>query len=189
MHIIRFADIEAKPWINGGGSVKVIAEGVISQDRDPNFESANHWDWRLSVADVGQPGAFSVLPDVERVLTVVDGGPLQLTINGEDRLVSAHQPLNFDGGAVTTAALPRGPVRNLNLMCRAGRVEGRVSIIPLGEQLLSPHHAAVLLEGRARTGNRVLHRFDAVLGSEAALTLIQGKGTLALVELHPFEFD
>lgn len=187
MRIIPFTNIEASPWINGGGSVKVIAEGGMSQEGRLHFETGNHWDWRLSIADVRQPGAFSVLSDVKRVLTVVAGGPLQLTINGEYRLASAYQPLTFDGGAVTTAALPHGPVRNLNLMCRVGRAEGSVSIIPLGEQLLLPYHAAVLLEGRARAGDRVLHRFDAAFGSEAALTLIQGKGTLALVELHPTE--
>jgi uncharacterized protein len=188
MHIIRFTDIEESRWINGGGGVKVIAEGVMGQDGDLNFESGNDWDWRLSIADVGQPGAFSVLADVKRVLTVVDGGPLQLTIDGEHRFVSAHQPLAFDGSSITTAALPGGPVRNLNIMCRVGRTEGSVSVIQLGEQRILACQAAVLLAGHARVEDRVLNRFDTVFGSEAAAaTVLLGKGTIALVEFRHTE--
>lgn len=117
MRIIRFTNVEASPWINAGGSVKVITAGVVSQQGRLHLKADNHWDWRLSIADVEQPGAFSALSGVKRVLTVVDGGPLQLTIGGKSHLVTAHQPLTFDGGTVTTASLPHGPVSNLNLMC------------------------------------------------------------------------
>jgi len=76
-------------------------------------------------------------------------------------------------------------VKNLNLMCRAGRTEGSVSIMPLREHQLRPHQAIVLLDGQAHSGGRALRRFNAVLGSAAAPTMIWGQGTAALVELHP----
>lgn len=184
MNIIHFASIPASPWINGGGSLKMIAAGTITQNGALHISSGEQWDWRLSLADVGQPGTFSELPGIKRILTVVDGGPLQPTIDGSPRLVPAHQPLAFDGAAVTTAALPHGPVRNLNLMCRDVRTEGSVSIIPLNEQRLLAHQAAILLSGHARVEGQLLKRFDTVFGSEATTpTVLRGEGTLALVEL------
>ncbi|TLM81080.1 HutD family protein [Pseudarthrobacter sp. NamE2] len=185
MDIIRFADLEGSPWINGGGSLKVIAAGTLAQGGGLDIGAGDHWDWRLSIADVRQPGLFSGLPGIRRVLTLVDGGPLQLTIDGTSRSVASHQPLSFDGGAVTTAELPQGPVRNLNLMCRAGRTEGTVTILPLGEHQLMPHQVAVLLDGHAHASGTALRRFDAVLGSKAAPQVIRGQGTAALVELNP----
>ncbi|WP_284978505.1 HutD family protein [Arthrobacter sp. fls2-241-R2A-200] len=184
MKLIRCADIAESPWINGGGSVKVIASGVMGKDGAVNCGADNYWAWRLSIADVGQPGDFSRLPGVKRILTVVKGGPLRLTINGKPRLASALQPLAFDGSAPTTAALPRGPVKNLNLMCRTGHVGGSVSIIPLREHLLLPHQAAVLLEGEARADDQDLLGLDAVFGSKTEPTLIRGQGTLALIGLY-----
>jgi environmental stress-induced protein Ves len=188
MRIIRFRDIQASSWINGGGSVKVIAAGVMDQEGRPLVTPDDGWHWRLSIADVGQAGSFSVLSGVNRILTVVEGGPLQLTIDGKSLLVPAQQPLGFDGSSITAAALPAGPVRNLNLMYRDGRVEGSVSIISLGEQRLLPHQAAVLLAGDAQVDDAKLHRFDTVFGSEeAAATVLRGKGTLALVEVRHAE--
>lgn len=173
--IIRFSQITESPWINGKGSVRVIATG--------NGRTDNEWDWRLSIADVEQPGKFSRLPDVERVLTVVDGGPLQLTIDGMHHAVATYQPFTFDGGAVTTAALPRGPVRNLNLMCRTGHVEGQVSVLPLREQALFLGQTIILLDGNAQTAGTELRRFDAVVAAEEETFSVCGRGTVAVVTL------
>ena len=185
MKVIRFADVKATPWINGGGSVNVIAAGALGHNGDPRLEPGNQWDWRLSLASVEQPGEFSRLPGIERILTVVDGGPLQLTIGGSHHLVPALRPFAFDGGAVTTAVLPSGPVRNLNLMCRAGQIEGNVTIAPVHGSLLQPQQAAVLLAGQASVGAVALRRFDTVFTSGTSPVLMRGKGTLALVEIRP----
>jgi environmental stress-induced protein Ves len=184
MNIVRYSDITESRWINGGGTVKVIASGGIGRDGTVSFGAGNRWDWRLSIADVGQSGNFSPLPGVGRILTVVDGGPLHLTINGKSRLASPFQPLAFDGSLPTRAALPKGPVKNLNLMCRKGHAGGSVSIIPLQEHLLLPHQAIVLLDGEARAGARKLHSLDTVFGSRNKQILVKGAGTLALVGLY-----
>lgn len=184
MNIVRYSDLDESLWINGGGRVKVIASGGIGRDGTVSFGSGNRWDWRLSIADVGQPGDFSPLPGVGRILTVVDGGPLHLTINGKSRMASPFQPLAFDGSLPTRAALPKGPVKNLNLMCRKGHAGGSVSIIPLQEHLLLPHQAIVLLEGQACAGTKKLHGLDTVFGSRHQEILVTGTGTLALVGLY-----
>ncbi|WP_423185157.1 HutD family protein [Arthrobacter sp. NyZ413] len=184
MNIVRYADIAETRWINGGGTVKVIASGGIGRDGTVTLGTGKRWDWRLSIADVGQPGDFSPLPGVGRILTVVDGGPLHLTINGRSQLASPFQPLAFDGSMPTRAALPKGPVKNLNLMCRQGHAGGSVSIAPLQEHLLLPHQAIVLLNGVARAGNRKLHGLDTIFGSRNEQILVKGTGTVALVGLY-----
>ena len=184
MSIVSYSDLAESPWINGGGTVRVIASGAIASDGTVTFAAGDRWDWRLSIADVGQPGDFSPLPGVGRILTVVDGGPLHLTINGKSRLAAPYQPLAFDGGIHTRAALPKGPVRNLNLMCRKGHAGGSVSVIPLQEHLLLPHQAAVLLDGEAFAGGRKLDSLDTVFGSRNKKVLVRGTGTLALVGLY-----
>ena len=184
MNIVRYSDIAESRWINGAGTVKVIASGGIGRDGAVSIGVVSPWDWRLSIADVGQPGDFSALPGVGRILTVVDGGPLHLTINGKARMASPFQPLAFDGSLHTRAALPKGPVKNLNLMCRKGHAGGSVSIIPLQEHLLLPHQAIVLLDGQARANDRELHGLDTVFGSKNKPILVKGTGTLALVGLY-----
>ena len=184
MNIVSYSDLAESRWINGGGTVKVIASGAVASDGTVSIAGGDRWDWRLSIADVGQPGDFSPLPGVGRILTVVDGGPLHLTINGKSRLAAPYQPLAFDGGIHTRAALPKGPVRNLNLMCRRGHAGGSVSVIPLQEHVLLPHQAAVLLEGEAFAGGNKLHSLDTVFGSRNEKVLLRGTGTMALVGLY-----
>jgi len=174
--VIRFSEILESPWINGGGSVRVIATG--------HGNTNNEWGWRLSIADVGQSGEFSRLPGVDRVLTVVDGGPLQLNINGTDHEVSAFQPFMFDGGAVTTAALSHGPVRNLNLMCRIGHIEGRISVVPLEGQARIQGHAIILLSGSAETAGTELLQFDTLVAPGEASFDVSGTGALAVLTLR-----
>jgi len=184
MKIVSYSEIAESRWINGSGTVKVIASGAISKDGTVSFAAGDRWDWRLSVADVGQPGDFSALPGVGRILTVVDGGPLHLSLNGKSRLASHYQPLAFDGGIPTRATLPKGPVKNLNLMCRTGHAGGSVSIIPMKEHLLRSYQAAVLLEGQAHVRGRELNILDTVFGAKGEPDLIQGQGTLALIGLY-----
>lgn len=182
--IIRYTGIAESPWINGGGSVKVIAAGTMNHAGGPQLERGERWDWRLSIAAVGQSGEFSRLPDIDRILTVVEGGPLQLTINGADHVIPAYRPFRFDGAADTMASLPCGPVKNLNLMCRAGHIEVEVSVVPLGEQPLWTQHVVVLLDGHAQAGKTRLRRFDTVFGSDSASIPVRGQGAAALIRLH-----
>ncbi|NKX51066.1 HutD family protein, partial [Arthrobacter deserti] len=74
--IIRFAGLPAVPWRNGGGSTRELAAGA----------AGDGWGWRLSLADIVRPGAFSVFEGIERVLTVVEGEGLALSIGGASRV-------------------------------------------------------------------------------------------------------
>lgn len=59
MQVIRFAQLEAKAWRNGGGVTREIARlpeaAPITTDTS---RSDDYWAWRVSIADVTMPGTF-----------------------------------------------------------------------------------------------------------------------------------
>ncbi|MFF2345781.1 HutD family protein [Pseudarthrobacter sp. NPDC058119] len=184
MQIIRFAGLKAEPWRNGGGVTREIAR----------LESADGgWDWRVSIADVAKAGDFSAFPGMERVLTVIEGELLLLTVGGAEQPLEKYRPFRFDGGAATTAALPTGDIRDLNVITRTGAFKAFTSIIELSKKRAHPlfqGQLGVLLQGQAKASDSAgepldLGRYDAVVGSDSDSPEILGRGFLAVVSIDP----
>lgn len=131
-HIIAWADLVAVPWLNGGGVTRQIISRALTASDD---EVSGDWDWRLSIADVGSAGAFSDFTGMTRILTVIEGVSITLTVDGVEEQLDRFRPFRFDGGADTSAQLPHGPIRDLNLIARTDRANGDVRI----EMLSSDH--------------------------------------------------
>ncbi|XES00502.1 HutD family protein [Streptomyces sp. S1D4-11] len=55
------------PWKNGGGVTREIVAW-------PEGADMGDFEWRVSLADVGGDGPFSAFADVDRILTMVEGG-------------------------------------------------------------------------------------------------------------------
>lgn len=147
MEIIRFAELRSEPWRNGGGVTRELAS-------HPKAASAQDgaWDWRVSIADLTKAGDFSAFPGMERVLTVVDGELLLLTVDGAEHPLEKYRPYRFSGEAAAHGALPTGDIRNLNVITRAGSFRGFTSIIELSKKRAHPvfeGQLAVLLQGQA----------------------------------------
>lgn len=107
--LVRRLDTPATRWRNGGG---VTRELLTWPDQD-------HWQIRVSVADIDADTAFSAYPDVRRWLTVLQGAGMALTIDGvSQQLARGDPPLRFGGAAATNCRLLDGPARALNLMLR-----------------------------------------------------------------------
>ncbi|WP_104061532.1 HutD family protein [Arthrobacter sp. 4R501] len=147
MEIIRFAELRSEPWRNGGGVTRELAshpKAASSQD--------GAWDWRVSIADVSKAGDFSAFPGMERVLTVIDGELLLLTVDGAEHPLEKHRPFRFSGEAAAHGALPTGDIRDLNVITRTGSFKGFTSIIELSKKRAHPvfeGQLAVLLQGQA----------------------------------------
>ncbi|MGW9415689.1 HutD/Ves family protein [Arthrobacter cupressi] len=199
MEIIRFSEIRPEPWRNGGGVTRELAS-------HPKAASAQDgaWDWRVSIADVSKAGAFSLFPGMERVLTVIDGELLLLTVDGQEHPVEKYRPFRFSGEADTSSALPTGDIRDLNIIARAGAFKGYTSIIELSKKRAHPvfeGQLAVLLEGKASVVPGAdpdaeapaaaepteLARYDAVVGSDSRSPEILGRGFLAVVSIDRVE--
>lgn len=104
------ADYKRMPWKNGQGSTtELIAAPGAKEDT---------FNWRLSIAEVGQSGPFSDFSGYDRIITLIEGAGMILNFNGkmERRIDQPFQPLPFDGGWQTDCTLIDRPLRDFNLM-------------------------------------------------------------------------
>jgi uncharacterized protein len=147
MEIIRFADLKPQPWRNGGGVTRELVSHPLAASAQDGA-----WDWRVSIADLTKAGEFSPFPGMERVLTVVEGELLLLNVGGSEHPLEKYRPFRFSGEAGSSATLPTGDIRNLNVITRAGAYKGYTSIVELSKKRPHPLFAGqlgVLLQGEA----------------------------------------
>jgi environmental stress-induced protein Ves len=64
-------DRPAVPWKNGQGRTWQVAA-------HPEGADVSHFDWRISIAEISQDGAFSAFPGVDRTIAVIDGAGVEL---------------------------------------------------------------------------------------------------------------
>lgn len=160
--LIPAAGLRAVAWKNGGG----LTREVVAVPAGAAFDT---FDWRVSLADVAQPGAFSRFAGIDRVL-VMTGGTAMVLVDGATgarRALSRWDTAEFAGEACLRAELPAGPTRDFNLMVRRGRATGRVAV-HRGAHRLYPGAGSTLLHcaaGAYLVGGAVLgvtaHRLDA----------------------------
>lgn len=125
MKILRASDHKQMPWKNGGG---VTIEIAIH----PANATVDNFDWRISTATVAQDGAFSVFPDIDRTLAVLEGNGIILSVDGvETTLTQVSEPYSFAADAQTSARLIDGTITDLNIMTRRGAYTHEVKrIVP-----------------------------------------------------------
>jgi environmental stress-induced protein Ves len=151
MQIIRYAELKAQPWRNGGGVTRELAR----HSRTPSGQNSaddTTWDWRVSIAEVTKAGAFSAFAGMDRVLTVIDGELLLLSVDGSEHPLEKYRPFRFSGDADSAGALPTGDIRDLNVITRNGYFKGYTSIVELSKKRAHPVFAGqfgVLLQGQA----------------------------------------
>lgn len=190
--VIAYAGLRPAPWRNGGGVTRQVASGKLAGDRTLDTVAGDDWDWRISIAEVASDGDFSAFPGMDRILTVIEGEGLVIAIDGIESRLARYTPLPFDGGSSTSATLPAGPIRDLNLMTRTGTVDGMVSVVELsGEQdvHLAGGRFGILLQGRARLvaadgRERELEHYDTVVGGGDPMPAISGIGLLAVLSVR-----
>ncbi|GAA2269804.1 MULTISPECIES: HutD/Ves family protein [Kitasatospora] len=172
----------ATPWLNGGGVTREVA-GF------PAGAGLTEFAWRVSLADVAHGGPFSRFEGVDRVITVVEGAGMALTVDGaEHRIAQPYRPFAFSGEAETGCRLLDGPVVDFNVMTRRGHATAEVEITDGRRELRVPPTAVVLLiclAGTAELGSADvrLGRYDAAL-LERGEELLQVDGVVAVVTLH-----
>lgn len=108
-------------WKNGGGVTVEIA--VF-----PENASVSHFDWRISTATIATDGPFSVFPDIDRTLSVLEGDGIILSVSGfpDQRLVNTALPFSFPADRVAGAKLIGSATTDLNVMTRRGRCKHHV---------------------------------------------------------------
>jgi uncharacterized protein len=132
---------QAMPWRNGGGTTWEIARGRFDSERLAEGE----WHWRLSLAEIAVDGPFSVFPNIDRLLTVLTGDGLELSLGAAPaRILRALDAIAFPGEVNVSCRLLAGPTRDLNLMVDRRLARYAAGLTRPGEMArLAP--AAVLL--------------------------------------------
>ncbi|QMU70789.1 HutD family protein [Streptacidiphilus sp. P02-A3a] len=182
--VLRAAERSASAWKNGGGVTREVAAF-------PEGSGLAEFHWRVSLADVARGGPFSVFPGVDRVITVVRGAGMLLTVDGVERRVDTpYQPFAFSGDADTGCRLLEGPLVDFNVMTRRERVSARVDVVDGSVPLRGEAEVtllAMVLEGGAElrgsdddTGAVALGPLDAVLltGTESATLDVRGRAAV-----------
>lgn len=101
-----------RPWKNGGGATAEIAISPVSA-------TSETFSWRVSTAWVTSDGPFSEFQGIDRVLTVIEGGPMLLeTPEASHRLDEDSPPFAFPGEIPVTARLCGPALLDFNVMCR-----------------------------------------------------------------------
>lgn len=181
MRLIRAADLTAVPWKNGAG----LTREVLAHPPGAGFDG---FDWRLSMADITEDGPFSVLPGIDRILILIEGEGLMLEGTSE-RPLAAKDRVDFPGESAVSGRLTAGPVRDLNLMVRRGRVRAEVvqTRAPTHLPLPWPESLVLVREGRIELSGQGLHRQDCAHfpPGHAPEIAIGGEGDLVIIGLTP----
>jgi environmental stress-induced protein Ves len=179
MQLIRFADLAETPWKNGGGTTTEIAVS-------PEGAGFDSFDWRLSVARVASDGPFSIFPQIDRTLTLIEGKGMRLAIDGGEsvELTTSSSPLAFPGDVPVAAWLVDGPIRDLNVMTRRGRYRHQVQRVSGETMVASAAVTLVVALGEARLGDIQLGYCDtAQVEGPSAVPLIGNALVIGLLRL------
>lgn len=144
IHFFERAQLHASPWKNGGGVTREIA-------CHPPNANMQDFDWRISIAHIARDGDFSVFAGVDRVITLLEGGGVQLSSadgSADDSVLHALdtplQPFAFSGDAAVHGRLLNGDCHDLNVMTRRGVCQAEVRVLRRRETLL-PAPAGLLM--------------------------------------------
>lgn len=176
LQVLRAADRAASPWKNGGGVTREVASSPAG---------TGDFDWRVSLADVADGGPFSEFPGIDRIITVVRGEGMALTVDGVETIVSErYQPFAFSGDAKTDCRLLGGPLVDFNVMTRRGAVSADVRFVS-EQTTLSGTTLAIVFEGSGILDGVELGPLDAALLTDAHGAVLAPQGLAAVVTLTP----
>lgn len=151
MKIFGAQHYRVMPWKNGGGTTTEIYA---------HRPSADGFDWRVSIADVGGDGPFSRFEGYDRhIMTieglgfVLEGGP-----DGNIDVGRRFEPHRFSGDWPIFCRLRDGRSRDFNLMARRAEFESLLTVSSgAGDDRLSAANGWVFVHILAGSASADLH--------------------------------
>jgi environmental stress-induced protein Ves len=174
--ITRAADLPRVPWRNGRGLTTELALGGPPDD----------FAWRVSLAEVGQSGDFSLFPGIDRTIVLVEGDGMVLHLPDGPQPLARDVPFAFDGGLPVTCTVER-PTRDLNLMTRRGTATGDIEVRQVAGPVELAADAAVtvmvVLDGALVLDGSDLGTGDVAVLTGAGTARLDGSARVALVRV------
>lgn len=107
IELIRADQYTKMLWKNGAGFTLEIARSQGEAD----------FDWRISMADVTTSGPFSLFPNKQRIISVLDGQGIVLHIDDLPvKTLNQGDIFAFHGESQVQSELLEGAIRDLNLI-------------------------------------------------------------------------
>ena len=171
------------PWKNGLGVTREVAR----------YPESGEYEWRISLATIRQPGPFSTFPGYLRNISVLEGGGMYLTIDGQrSALIAPFQALGFNGASGVSCEIVGGPLLDFNVIYREAAMRATVSWCGAGTW---SHQGGLRILFNAGPALRVsvgdqrylLEHYDSLLVDEAVALVIQDSpgARLARITLIP----
>lgn len=109
IQIIQLRNISSTRWKNGGGETREIYK-LLNKNMELFF--------RISVANIESDGPFSVYPNINRTLCLLQGNGIDLTFNHAQSFILKHalEFISFPGTDTIDCKLINGPVQDFNIM-------------------------------------------------------------------------
>ncbi|WP_082565874.1 HutD/Ves family protein [Arthrobacter sp. Soil782] len=165
------------PWKNGAGfTTEVARSGPVEG-----------YDWRLSIADVATDGPFSSFPDYWRVITVLEGAGMHLTVDSQPSgALSPFEAFTFDGAGRTECALVGGPIRDFNLIYRKGRIDSRLTWIELSnaQHLVTDAPTILIFAAVGQAALRCSQGDGLLLGEQELARIENGTGAMLSLDIE-----
>lgn len=165
MRLIRFADLPAVPWRNGGGVTREVAARH-------DAGAGSDFLWRLSIATVNADGPFSSFLGIDRTIAVLAGRGIALQLPDRTISVTDHsEPFSFAGEVPVHASVLDGETTDLNAMTRRGWFthtlrrlpsDGSLSIEGVADETVLVFGGTTAVEGLDEALEA--GRFDALVG-------------------------
>ena len=147
-------------WKNGGG----VTHEVMTY---PDGAGLDDFHWRVSVAEVNAPGAFSLFPDCDRILSILEGGPMRLSTGSHVVALKIDtEPFAFPADQPASAEALEAPVVDLNVMTRRDRAHASIAVHRAGPLALPRMQATRLIVvsgGEAIGGGTTLANRDVLI--------------------------
>lgn len=182
--LVPYAGLESSPWKNGAGSTTEIAAA-------PPGTSIETFDWRISLATFTHNGPFSLFPEIERTLALVDGAGVALRVDGDPFFLSEDEPVfEFSGDSEVESTLIDGQVTAFNVMTRNDkchhrlgrrRLKGRSGFAPRGDVsvlFLAEGESLSVSSDAERIG---LVRYDTVLFDTSTMWQLEASSAVILI--------
>jgi environmental stress-induced protein Ves len=139
---IHVSNVPSVAWKNGGGSTKEITTF-------PPNARLDDFIWRVSVAEIKQPSAYSLFPQVDRTQVLIAG--LSLTLRNQTGLTKrllAFQPFSFKGEHDWLAE-PEGVCQMLNVMTSRADAKSELTLVRGDFQCVGDggHNMLVVVQG------------------------------------------
>jgi environmental stress-induced protein Ves len=177
----RFAlkDIPPEPWKNGGGTTRTLCVGSAGR-------AGASFDWRVSIAEIAESGAFSVFPGIDRIAVVLENGPLRLTkspalghLIAPLFVAESYCPLAFEGDIELFANIGNAPVLCLNIMVRRIAARAQVQLVSTDTEIDARTSTILFAAGTGWTMDGAqLEKYEGVLLEKAASFKVRAPATV-----------